>query len=153
MQACTQFKPKLSLSTDRISNQSTTHSPGGLAALMNLEETQKPQPREPTHPAVHFLPLFNNSPEVRQDSQGVASVPRVLRELGRAAAPHGRRLFSGSSAQNNSPTRNNKRGQKRQQLTVETQTRKAFKFPTTLAQIMSSLLRQQKTFFLSKDDF
>lgn len=66
MQACTQFKLKLSLSTDRISNQSTTHSPGGRAALMNLENRENRKAstkRAHAHFAVHFQSLFSTIPE------------------------------------------------------------------------------------------
>lgn len=65
MQACTQFKPKLSLSTDRISNQSTTHSPGGCATLMNLEGKQKNLKEYSPHTfcCTFSISLFNNSRE------------------------------------------------------------------------------------------
>lgn len=49
MQPCTQFKLMLSLSTDRIRNQSPTQGLGGRAVLMKSEgKTENPQRIEPT---------------------------------------------------------------------------------------------------------
>lgn len=86
MQPSARFKLEQSLSTDGISNQSTTQARGGHAALMNLEGRKKRYPKKKRQqkwspPAVtHFTTgssvslssLFgNNAPVPRQGSQDV----------------------------------------------------------------------------------
>lgn len=55
MQPCTQFKLMLSLSTDRICNQSTTQAPWGQAVLMKSEEKQKSLKEQ--NPRVHTFTI------------------------------------------------------------------------------------------------
>ena len=61
MQPCTQFKLMLSLSTDRICNQSTTRGPSGTSCSNEIwGKTEKPQRIEPAsvHTFYYKFPTF-----------------------------------------------------------------------------------------------
>lgn len=94
MQPSAPFKLEQSLSTDGISNQSTTQARGGHTALMNLEgrgkkrypkkkRQQKWSPLAVTHfttgSSVSLSSLFeNNAPVLRRGSQDMVFLQWVL---------------------------------------------------------------------------